>query len=1537
MKRYAKWGVWVLISPILLFLVICILIYIPPIQNFLVGQATRYASQESGMDIHIGRLSLGFPLDLVVHDVLVVDRPDTILNVNQLTVEVQLWPLLKQQIEIDGVRLEGASVNTANLIEGIRLKGDLGELFLRSHGVDLSPETAIVNELLLKDTHLSLCLADTTAADTTASSPVYWKIQLQRINLENVSFAMDMPLDTMDFHVSLGAASLQNGFVDLHKSAYTAKHFSIRNGEAGFNTGNTPPVESGLDPSHLLLHDINIGMDSIYYEGNHIRAHIREFELKERSGLEIVSTEGRLITDEQTIRVPSLEIRTQDSYLTFEADADWSLATAGADGNLRGRLMAEIGKTDLFRLLTGMPEEFVQSFPTAPLRIQAGLDGSLNRLRLTGLNVTIPGSFEMRAEGSLVNVLDSTSRQGNINLAASVQDMRFLSKMTGGVLVPAGTNLDGKFGLDGNDLSVDLILRKDSGSVALVAGYNMARNSYHADARINALDMHPFLPADSLYTVSASCRVKGEGIDFFAPQTLLDASAGIVHLEYGSKVLSGVDLTASLKNSEVKAEFNVADNVMDISSRLQAVLHPKRIEADLNVDVKRIDLHAMHLVNVPFKTSENISVQLRTDMNTSHALKASISNIRLITAEQTFKAKDINLGVNTSRDSIRSFANAGDLVFLFRAQGGPEQFAEQMGKLVSGFSEQWAAKHIDQPALRELLPTATFHIFAGKDNPLANMLAASHVNYNRLFVKIDTSPEKGLNGSAYLHNLRTDSLELDTIYFQTVQEADRQVFRSGVIAGNKPFQEAFDVSLNGNIGSSSADVMIEYLNEKKECGARIGFIAALQERGISLQISPDEPTLVYRKFKVNPRNYIYLSDKGRIWADLSIFDEQHTGISLYSSPDSTVQQDLTLSLNRIDIAEFRRIVPYMPDIAGVINAEAHYIQAAEQSQVSADVSIDRLAYNQQTLGNWSLSAVYLPEETGEQRIDGFVMQNNKEIMSWNGAYFPAASGSDVGSLSAKMNLQHFPLGIANAFIPDRMAILTGDLDGTMSVTGATDKLMMNGEINLDSVNVLVPQASLNLRFDDRPVRITNSRLIFDKFKIFTGGKTPFIIDGNVDMADMAAMQLDLQMHASNFEVLNAKRTKESIVYGKLYVDLNATVKGGLESLKMRGNANILGTSDFTYILQESPLTVEDRLGETVTFVNFRDTTQIPRRAIPTMSLGGMDLLMTLHIDEAVQCRVDMDEEGSNYMRFEGGGDLSFQYTPEGSMLLNGRYSLMSGELKYEMPVIPLKTFHIQNGSYIEWTGNIMNPNLNIQASERVRASVAQEDKNSRTVNFDVGVHITNRLENLGFTFTLEAPDDGSVQNELAGMSAEQKNKLAVTMLVTGMYMAEGNTGGSGGGLSANSVLNSFLQTEINKVAGSALKTIDVNFGMEQTEQGEDGSTRTDYNFQFAKRFWNNRFRVVIGGKISTGNTAAQQDESFIDNISVEYRLDNSGTRYIKVFHDKNYESILDGEVIETGAGIVLRKKISKLSELFIFKKRKKGTVENAEQRTTSDK
>ena len=88
---------------------------------------------------------------------------------------------------------------------------------------------------------------------------------------------------------------------------------------------------------------------------------------------------------------------------------------------------------------------------------------------------------------------------------------------------------------------------------------------------------------------------------------------------------------------------------------------------------------------------------------------------------------------------------------------------------------------------------------------------------------------------------------------------------------------------------------------------------------------------------------------------------------------------------------------------------------------------------------------------------------------------------------------------------------------------------------------------------------------------------------------------------------------------------------------------------------------------------------------------------------------------------------------------------------------------------------------------------------------------------------------------------------------------------------------------------------------------------------------------MLGGRISTGdNINDGQAQPFIDNISVEYRLDSGGSRYVKLFHDKNY-NLLEGEITETGGGIVLRKKMMRLRELFNFKKKKTQPVSEEEE------
>ena len=276
-------------------------------------------------------------------------------------------------------------------------------------------------------------------------------------------------------------------------------------------------------------------------------------------------------------------------------------------------------------------------------------------------------------------------------------------------------------------------------------------------------------------------------------------------------------------------------------------------------------------------------------------------------------------------------------------------------------------------------------------------------------------------------------------------------------------------------------------------------------------------------------------------------------------------------------------------------------------------------------------------------------------------------GRDTLAVAAR--LKRFPLDIANAFVPDKMVSLRGYLNSDITVHGSLEKPELQGQLALDTH----PSSSA------RQGPATGSAPALSRYRT-TGwcstvspstppATNPFSIDGTIDFRNLERPTADLQLKAVNYNLLNAPRHRGSLVYGKVFVDLAAMIRGPLDALTMRGNMNLLGNTNVTYVLTDSPLTVEDRLDELVTFTSFNDTTTVPVVEGGALSLGGMDVLLSLHIDDAVRLRADLVTDGSKYIELEGGGDLSLQYTPQGDMSLTGRYTLSGGMMKYSLPII----------------------------------------------------------------------------------------------------------------------------------------------------------------------------------------------------------------------------------------------------------------------------
>ena len=305
--------------------------------------------------------------------------------------------------------------------------------------------------------------------------------------------------------------------------------------------------------------------------------------------------------------------------------------------------------------------------------------------------------------------------------------------------------------------------------------------------------------------------------------------------------------------------------------------------------------------------------------------------------------------------------------------------------------------------------------------------------------------------------------------------------------------------------------------------------------------------------------------------------------------------------------------------------------------------------------------------------------------------------------------------------------------------------------------------------------------------------------------------------------------------------------------------------------------------------------------------------MTIEVSQGAHIIAYLNADQSNFVDLMGGGSLRMRYTGSENLQLTGRYTLNNGEMKYSLPIIPLKTFTIQNGSYIEFTGDVMNPTLNITATEKVKATVANESGVGRAVDFNCGVVITKTLKDMGLEFTLDAPEDMELHSELQSMGKEQRGKLAVSMLTTGMYLDDANPGA----FSMNSALSAFLSSEINHITGNALRTLDLSIGLDNTTDAT-GNMHTDYSFKFAKRFWNNRLRVIVGGKVSSGNEIRERNNSFLDNVTLEYRLDDTANKYIKLFYQNNSYDWLDGYTQRYGGGFTWRRQLSSLGDLFRF-------------------
>ena len=173
----------------------------------------------------------------------------------------------------------------------------------------------------------------------------------------------------------------------------------------------------------------------------------------------------------------------------------------------------------------------------------------------------------------------------------------------------------------------------------------------------------------------------------------------------------------------------------------------------------------------------------------------------------------------------------------------------------------------------------------------------------------------------------------------------------------------------------------------------------------------------------------------------------------------------------------------------------------------------------------------------------------------------------------------------------------------------------------------------------------------------------------------------------------------------------------------------------------------------------------------------------------------------------------------------------------------------------------------------------------------------------------------------------EENKQTFALLLLGRFIQQNPFQSSGAPTDAGTIAkqsaSKLLSDQLNQLAASIVKGVDVNFDLNADQDYSSGTptNQTDLNVKISKGLFDDRIRVTVGSDFQLEETnPGQNATNLAGNVSVDYKLSKDGRYMIRVYRNDQYETVVQGQVVETGLSFILTYDYNKFRELFQNKK-----------------
>lgn len=1235
MKRVLKfiWKLvkWLLVICISLFLLIAIVVHLPPVQSFMLKKGTDYFNEKTDGDLSVEEIDLRLPFYLQLEGIN-LENPDgeEIISLGNVEISIGWRKIFLQTISLDDIHLENAEATLSSNQYGVWNYQFIVDGFSseNTEPADTSASAAwdiSVSQIRLKN--IAFNYLDAQTGDTLQTNIGRFYTNFQRTSVLNQVFLVDkIELSHSDSYLSLGqradATVQENHEEDSSESKLilSLNSLSLEDVDSYNNIPGSGTFDLSIGALDILVKKFNLDLNKYLIDRLHLKNSSADISLPKTETSE--NDDATSIFPEIIFQLDELEVAKNQFHIEMESDSSNHRLNLSKIAARKIRVDSSKYEIDLDEislayndlpplnklsayLLLAEKEAQVDHFKLLTDQSEIRLDLSADY-----------SSFEKFTSEYLFNQASLNLKELKLgkedinNLKNRFFSEDSLPDLESDVLIDAGLESDGRKVL----ISPFNVQYGESSLSAEIEKYSLNLSEYNGEIKsfffklgqplrsqvtelldsettavpeVIELDMSAKSLSDS---VSADIKLHTSAGDILisGKSNLSDTSKIPAHAKIHSDGFSLGKILKSSPQAFVKFKLHAtSENILkfDSSSSAQLSLDTlfyeiplKNVNADFNVN------NSLYEADIAVRDTF-LDADLLAELALTDSLKA--------VADANINGVDLQ-GLGLSRNDIRGKINLNAAYTQFDSV--------QTGQVE--ISDISVVKENENYELKPLM--AEFYFDEDTtDVEISGMLSAhsrSNMSFEKILQKLpslvnQTYKQDEDSSRVWLAEFEIgqlpilreiflpDMTEFSGLTGQVDYRSARGHIKADLDLPKLVYSSFFVDSLSLTTGSDSLD--ISHLLSVKRLGYDTLTVSNFQLVSLENEKGTDIRIQTQRELENNPNYLINIRlEKDSAEENLYAFALKDTLVlnhetwkikeNRFSFSDSTSygQVAIALSSQKLSIGKTKESDGFSVDAENFELVNLLSI-TQEDSLVSGTLS-----------GNFTSA----PEVfKGSGRIDNFaVLHGELGDLSWNlsqeeqtkmlitcdnGHVHFSSEGvisypeNAPTQLDIKTNVQRFDLKLASELYPSYILDANGNLSGNIDISGSTIEPGLSGNFQFNDASISTVYTGNDLRIENSQIDLTEKVIDLNTISLRDSAGSELTIKGQIRDYMDDISKVDLSIDTKGFTLANVKPENGILVYGKLIADLDIDITERLDAPKVRAKVKIADGTNFTYKVQ----------------------------------------------------------------------------------------------------------------------------------------------------------------------------------------------------------------------------------------------------------------------------------------------------------------------------------------------------------------------------------